>query len=125
MLLSEDSPVMLQSVRVRPDSCWKAVGLPHSAGSVPDMLVNFSSRSVKLGKEPLLPQEAGRVPVRGVSLTCRYDRAGKAPGSPQVAGKLPVYRHADTSGVWGCHKWMQTLLLVIHIMSRHEQHVCD
>ena len=71
MLLGEGLPVMLQSVRMSPESCWKAVVLPHSAGSVPDMLVNFSSRSVKLGKEPLLPQEAGRVPVRGVSLTCR------------------------------------------------------
>ena len=65
-MLVTRSPVMLQLLICSSCNCWKAVGLPHSAGKRP-VMVTFMlpsiSSATRAGKEPLLPHEPGNVPV--------------------------------------------------------------
>jgi len=71
----------------------QAVGLPHSAGKLPDSGVTPgpppSCNRVRAGKEPLEPQEAGSVPARG-AVRSREVREGNAPASAQLEGSVPA-----------------------------------
>lgn len=81
-------PVRLQFKRASTESCWKAVGVPHSGGRLPDNL--FTSKSSSDWKDPLLPQLTGSVPCIGAPVTCKTSKAGKAPAAAQVDGMVPV-----------------------------------
>lgn len=70
-------------------SCWKEVGLPHSAGKVPvRALLPPRSRSMSEGR---LPQELGRLPFsKGSPERSKLERAGKALGCAHDSGREPV-----------------------------------
>ena len=86
---------MLQLDKLNDVRDWKALGLPHSAGKVPDSelwsatpesIIRFSRE----GKEVLFPHEGGKVPVKLVISKVRSVKLGKEPGDPQDSGIVPA-----------------------------------
>lgn len=67
--------------------CLKAVGLPHSDGSVPERLVLPSVRFVSDGNKA---QPGCKWPWRGKPQKSKADKAGKEPASAQLSGSVPV-----------------------------------
>ena len=81
---------MLQLMIDKASRRWKALGLPHSTGSVPVKLLRPSSRTIKDGKELLPAQEAGSMPLSCVPTRRSKPRRAKAPGLPHAAGRVPA-----------------------------------
>ena len=73
--------------------CLNAVGLPHSAGSVPVKLLRPTSSTVKDGKELLPAQEAGRTPLSSVSTSRSNVSDAKPPELPHSDGSVPAKTH--------------------------------
>lgn len=86
---------MLQLDKLKDVKYWNAVGLPHSAGRVPDRGLLSATpepivRSSREGNEVLLPHEEGKVPVKLVISKLRSVKLGKEPGDPQDSGIVPA-----------------------------------
>lgn len=57
--------------------------LPHSIGSVPEMLLSPSCNDIRDGKAMLPPQEGGMLPDNGIPYRTRVEMDGKAPAPAQ------------------------------------------
>lgn len=88
--ICQDTPEILQFVRMSVDNLWNTLEPPHAGGSVPEKLLLGSSKSTKAENVPLEPQLAGRVSFRRDPPSLREGRAGKLPAYPHANGILPT-----------------------------------
>ena len=107
--ICQDTPEILQFVRVSIGKSWNTFEAPHSGGRVPEKLLLASSKSTKSESVPLEPQVVSRLPFRKDPPSLREDRAGKLPASPHADGIVPT-QVGICSGVLYLRKWASVLV---------------